>query len=189
MSASQSGNGGGDERLTVGASRPCIAYVFGFANVRVPCSASPQHHTTPPYLNPTQPPHRAVRTAAMAVLGKCYAQLGPGLINFLEGVKPAQMNALEEVFAANPQTRVAPTRFARGDIGGQLAAADARGGASGEGGGDGDEGMEGERGGNLVGREGGRWAWAAAWAAPDTSAARGPSPCLQRTPHLLETFV
>ena len=34
----------------------------------------------------------------MEVLGKCHAQLGPSLVDFLEGLKPAQLMALEEHF-------------------------------------------------------------------------------------------
>jgi len=42
----------------------------------------------------------------MEVLGKCHAQLGPALVDFLEGLKPAQMTALEEHFRQNPKTEV-----------------------------------------------------------------------------------
>ncbi len=44
----------------------------------------------------------------MEVLGKCHAQLGPGLVDFLEGLKPAQLTALEEHFRQNPKTEVRP---------------------------------------------------------------------------------
>ena len=53
----------------------------------------------------TSPPF-AVRNKAMEVLGKCHAQLGPALVDFLEGLKPAQMTALEEHFRQNPKTEV-----------------------------------------------------------------------------------
>lgn len=42
----------------------------------------------------------------MEVLGKCHAQLGPSLVDFLEGLKPAQLMALEEHFRQNPKTQV-----------------------------------------------------------------------------------
>lgn len=42
----------------------------------------------------------------MEVLGKCHAQLGPSLVDFLEGLKPAQLMALEEHFRQNPLTQV-----------------------------------------------------------------------------------
>ncbi len=48
----------------------------------------------------------AVRTKAMEVLGKCHAQLGPSLVDFLEGLKPAQLMALEEHFRQNPLAQV-----------------------------------------------------------------------------------
>lgn len=48
----------------------------------------------------------AVRNRAMEVLGKCHAQLGPSLVDFLEGLKPAQLMALEEHFRQNPKTQV-----------------------------------------------------------------------------------
>jgi hypothetical protein len=41
----------------------------------------------------------------MEVLGKCHAQLGPSLTDFLEGLKPAQLMALEEHFRQNPKTQ------------------------------------------------------------------------------------
>ena len=41
----------------------------------------------------------------MEVLGKCHAQLGPSLVDFLEGLKPAQLMALEEHFRQNPLTQ------------------------------------------------------------------------------------
>jgi hypothetical protein len=47
-----------------------------------------------------------VRNKAMEVLGRCHAQLGPSLLSFLEGLKPAQLTALEEHFRQNPQTEV-----------------------------------------------------------------------------------
>jgi hypothetical protein len=47
-----------------------------------------------------------VRNKAMEVLGKCHAQLGPSLTDFLEGLKPAQLMALEEHFRHNPKTEV-----------------------------------------------------------------------------------
>lgn len=52
------------------------------------------------------PSSAAVRTKAMEVLGKCHAQLGPSLVDFLEGLKPAQLMALEEHFRQNPLTQV-----------------------------------------------------------------------------------
>jgi len=42
----------------------------------------------------------------MEVLGKCHAQLGPSLVDFLEGLKPAQLMALEEHFRQNPKAEV-----------------------------------------------------------------------------------
>ncbi|KAL4424717.1 hypothetical protein ABPG77_000060 [Micractinium sp. CCAP 211/92] len=54
-----------------------------------------------------------VRNRAMEVLGKCHAQLGPSLVDFLEGLKPAQLMALEEHFRQNPKTQVVPTRTVR----------------------------------------------------------------------------
>ncbi|KAL4854812.1 hypothetical protein ACK3TF_004509 [Chlorella vulgaris] len=54
-----------------------------------------------------------VRNKAMEVLGKCHAQLGPSLTDFLEGLKPAQLMALEEHFRHNPKTEVVPTRKVR----------------------------------------------------------------------------
>ena len=48
----------------------------------------------------------AVRNKAMEVLGRCHAQLGPSLADFLEGLKPAQLTALEEHFRQNPLTQV-----------------------------------------------------------------------------------
>lgn len=44
----------------------------------------------------------------MEVLGKCHAQLGPSLVDFLEGLKPAQLMALEEHFRQNPKAEVGP---------------------------------------------------------------------------------
>ena len=49
----------------------------------------------------------------MDVLGKCHAQLGQALVGFLDGLKPAQMTALEEHFRQNPKTEVVPTRKVR----------------------------------------------------------------------------
>lgn len=54
-----------------------------------------------------------VRNRAMEVLGKCHAQLGPSLVDFLEGLKPAQLMALEEHFRQNPKAQVVPTRTVR----------------------------------------------------------------------------
>jgi hypothetical protein len=48
----------------------------------------------------------AVRNKAMEVLGRCHAQLGPSLLDFLEGLKPAQLLALEEHFKQNPKAEV-----------------------------------------------------------------------------------
>ncbi len=46
----------------------------------------------------------------MEVLGKCHAQLGPALVDFLDGLKSAQMTALEEHFRQNPKTDVSGHR-------------------------------------------------------------------------------
>jgi len=54
-----------------------------------------------------------VREKAMTVLGRCHAQLGPGLVNMLDGLKPAQLSALDEVFRKNPHAPTAPSRKAR----------------------------------------------------------------------------
>lgn len=64
----------------------------------LPCAA----HPVPALLLP------AVRNKAMEVLGKCHAQLGPSLVDFLEGLKPAQLMALEEHFRQNPKAEVGP---------------------------------------------------------------------------------
>ena len=61
------------------------------------------------YLTAALPPPllpAAVRNRAMEVLGKCHAQLGPSLVDFLEGLKPAQLMALEEHFRQNPKAQV-----------------------------------------------------------------------------------
>lgn len=68
-------------------------------------------------------PNAPVRTKAMEVLGKCHAQLGPSLVDFLEGLKPAQLMALEEHFRQNPLTQVVPTRKVRSKKKGGAAAA------------------------------------------------------------------
>lgn len=71
-------------------------------------SPEPSHRALPtpsPLLPlPLSPP--AVRNRAMEVLGKCHAQLGPALTDFLEGLKPAQLMALEEYFRQNPKAQV-----------------------------------------------------------------------------------
>jgi hypothetical protein len=49
----------------------------------------------------------AVRTAAVAVLGTCHRQLGPGLAAMIRpDVKPALMATVDEAFGANPQQQV-----------------------------------------------------------------------------------
>lgn len=80
---------------------------------------------------PLSPP-KPVRNKAMEVLGKAHAQLGPALAGFLDGLKPAQMTALEEHFRQNPKTEVVPTRRVRSSkprraaavVGGDAAAAE-----------------------------------------------------------------
>ena len=54
-----------------------------------------------------------VREKAMAVLGRCHAQLGPGLVDLLDGLKPAQLSALDEVFRKNPHAPIVPIKRAR----------------------------------------------------------------------------
>lgn len=49
-------------------------------------------------------PNAPVRNQAMAVLGKCHAQVGGGLMAQLaDALKPAQVTALEEIFRKHPQ--------------------------------------------------------------------------------------
>lgn len=54
-----------------------------------------------------------VKEKAMGVLGSCHAQLGPECVALLNGLKPAQMTALEEVFRVNPYSPTAPTKRVR----------------------------------------------------------------------------
>jgi hypothetical protein len=44
---------------------------------------------------------------------RCHAQLGPGLADLLDGLKPAQLSALDEVFRKNPHVSTTPSRKAR----------------------------------------------------------------------------
>ncbi|PRW20522.1 microtubule associated isoform A [Chlorella sorokiniana] len=96
-------------------------------------------------------PNAPVRTKAMEVLGKCHAQLGPSLVDFLEGLKPAQLMALEEHFRQNPLTQVVPTRKVRSKKkgGAAAAAAGAGGGAAAAVAAAGEEHEEEEEGGGL----------------------------------------
>lgn len=78
------------------------------------CRACPRLTPCCPALLCRSPP--AVRTRAMEVLGRCHAQLGPSLSDFLEGLKPAQLMALEEHFKQNPLTTVGCVAGNRGGV-------------------------------------------------------------------------
>eukprot|EP00887_Chlorella_sp_A99_P000367 scaffold13.g367.t1 len=90
---------------------------LGSANAPVRVCTSPC--PAPPARPPAPTPRAPVRNKAMEVLGKCHAQLGGALVGFLDGLKPAQMTALEEHFRQNPKTEVVPTRKVRAAGGGR----------------------------------------------------------------------
>jgi cytoskeleton-associated protein 5 len=86
--------------------------------------------TTAALASPTAP----VRNQAMAVLGRCHAQVGGGLLAQLDTLKPAQLTALEEIFRKNPlDAGYAPRRRVRPRPG-RAAAAGGGGGGGGGGG-------------------------------------------------------
>jgi cytoskeleton-associated protein 5 len=76
-------------------------------------------------------PNAPVRNQAMAVLGRCHAQVGGGLMSQLaDSLKPAQVTALEEIFRKNPvDPEFQPTRKVRGKKRAVVASGEANAGA------------------------------------------------------------